>query len=201
MQTQFLFRHMESSDALRSYAEDRLAKIERYFADPIKVSCTFEVAKIQHIASFDVTLRNGLQLHASESTENMYSSVDMALAKMERQVRRYKDRITNHKPSKGKVAKIRQLVFSEAQAAAKVDTDSPPPEKLPEMPAYTVVRCKESRAERLTVDEAIMQMNLLHRSFLVFTNRSTDHINVVYTRADRSFGLIETQGHVDTSES
>ncbi|MCA9700346.1 MAG: ribosome-associated translation inhibitor RaiA, partial [Myxococcales bacterium] len=69
-------------------------KIKRYFSDPLKVNCTFSVEKINHIAQFDVTLRNGLQLHSSETTENMYSSIDMALAKMERQVRRYKARIT-----------------------------------------------------------------------------------------------------------
>ena len=65
MQTHFVFRQMESSNALRGYAEERLEKIKRYFADPLRISCTFSVDKIMHSASFDVTLRNGLQLHAS----------------------------------------------------------------------------------------------------------------------------------------
>ena len=104
MQTQFVFRHMDSSDAVRNYAEERLTKIKRYFSDPLKVSAVFSVEKINHIAQFDVTLRNGLTLHSSEQTESMYSSIDLALAKMERQVRRYKDRITNHKPHKGRAA-------------------------------------------------------------------------------------------------
>ena len=56
MQTQFVFRHMDSSDALRNYAEERLSKIKRYFADPLKVNCTFAVEKIHHIVQFDVTL-------------------------------------------------------------------------------------------------------------------------------------------------
>ena len=63
MQTQFVFRHMESSDAMRSYAEERLTKIRRYFSDPLKTSCTFSVEKLNHIVQFDVTLRNGLHLH------------------------------------------------------------------------------------------------------------------------------------------
>ena len=204
MQTQFVFRHMDSSDALRQYAEDRLTKIKRYFSDPLKVNCTFAVEKINHIAQFDVTLRNGLQLHSSETTENMYSSIDMALAKMERQVRRYKDRITNHKPHKGRITNVRQTVLSgdsfqepetmveaEQRRAAELPSTTEPEET-----AARVVREKEFRAERHTVQDAVMQLNLMHKQFLVFTNIDTGHINVIY-RMDDNYGLIETRGHVE----
>lgn len=207
MQTQFVFRHMDSSDALRSYAEERLAKIKRYFSDPLKVNCTFAVEKINHIAQFDVTLRNGLQLHSSESTENMYSSIDMALAKMERQVRRYKDRITNHKPHKGKAGRVRQSVLAataidasdpesmvaaaERRAAEARAEDSQAPD------GRAVVREKEFRAERLSVRDAVMQLNLMHRQFLVFTNTETGDINVIYRLPHGDYGLIETRGHVE----
>lgn len=204
MQTQFVFRHMESSDALRQYAEERLEKIKRYFSDPLKVSCTFSVEKIIHIAAFDVTLRNGLALHAEEKTENMYSSIDMALAKMERQVRRYKDRITHHKPSKGRAAKVRQAVFAadafdyaDPVPSTEIRTDSEPIEVTTHEDAPKVVREKEFRAERLQVRQAIMQMNLLHKSFLVFTNSDTGDINVVYRLDTGEYGLIETRGHVE----
>jgi putative sigma-54 modulation protein len=202
MQTQFVFRHMESSDALRNYAEERLHKISRYFSDPMKVSCVFTVEKLHHVAQFDVTLRNGLQLHASESTENMYSSIDMALAKMERQVRRYKDRISSHQPQKGRMAKIRVATISgepeetgaePADAAAAVV-----PSPTSDLPA--VIREREFRAERLDVHQAIMQMNLLHKQFLVFTNSRTGDINVVYRDEGTTFGLIETNGHVDDAD-
>lgn len=199
MQTQFVFRHMDSSDALRNYAEERLAKIKRYFSDPLKVNCTFEVEKIHHIAAFDVVLRNGLQLHSSEKTENMYSSIDMALAKMERQVRRYKERISAHKPHKGKAARVRQAVvtaesFEEAEAA-EARVAAPAPAEVPAGPA--LVHEKEFRAERLTVSEAIMQLNLMHKQFLVFTNTATHDINVVYRLENGDYGVIETRGHVD----
>lgn len=207
MQTQFVFRHMESSDALRNYAEDRLAKIKRYFSDPLKVNCTFSVEKINHIAQFDVTLRNGLQLHSSEKTESMYSSIDMALAKMERQVRRYKDRITNHKPHKGKAARVRQVVFSldgqeepetmvQAEERRAAESQSSP--MVPAEEAATIIRETEFQAGRLKVREAVMQLNLAHKQFLVFTNTETGDINVIYRLEDEgSYGLIETRGHVE----
>jgi putative sigma-54 modulation protein len=205
MQTQFVFRHMDSSDALRNYAEERLTKIKRYFADPLKVNCTFSVEKINHIVQFDVTLRNGLQLHSSETTENMYSSIDMALAKMERQVRRYKDRITTHKPHKGKAARVRQTViaggaFEEpetmVEAAERRAAELSEADGALDQAAANIVREKEFRAERLTVQEAVMQLNLMHKQFLVFTNTETGDINVIY-RMDGDYGLIETRGHVE----
>lgn len=202
MQTQFVFRHMDSSDAVRNYAEERLTKIKRYFSDPLKVSCVFSVEKINHIAQFDVTLRNGLTLHSSEQTESMYSSIDLALAKMERQVRRYKDRITNHKPHKGRAARVRQTVLS-GESFEVVDSLSeaeprPTPTSTTEKPAEPaprIVREQEFRAETLSVQDAIMQLNLAHKQFLVFTNTETADINVIYRMGD-DYGLIETRGHV-----
>jgi putative sigma-54 modulation protein len=206
MQTQFVFRHMDSSDALRNYAEERLSKIKRYFADPLKVNCTFAVEKIHHIVQFDVTLRNGLQLHSSEKTENMYSSIDMALAKMERQVRRYKDRITAHKPQKGRTARVRQSemaadAFDDTVAGALLGAEAPvhgsdTPAFVSDAPT-PIVREKEFRADRLAVRDAVMQLNLLQKQFLVFTNMETGDINVVYRLDDSGYGLIETRGHVD----
>lgn len=204
MQTQFVFRHMDSSDAVRNYAEERLSKIKRYFSDPLKVSCVFSVEKINHIAQFDVTLRNGLTLHSSEQTESMYSSIDLALAKMERQVRRYKDRITNHKPHKGRAARVRQSVLSgESFEQVESLTEAPEPRPTPVTtieqpgePAPRIVREQEFRAETLSVQDAIMQLNLAHRQFLVFTNTETGDINVIYRMGD-DYGLIETRGHVD----
>ncbi|HGG56882.1 MAG TPA: ribosome-associated translation inhibitor RaiA, partial [Nannocystis exedens] len=193
-----VFRHMEASNALRGYTEERLEKIKRYFAEPLRITCTYSVERIDHIADFSVVLRNGLQLHASESTENMYSSVDLALAKMERQVRRYKDRIRQHKAHEGRSAKVRlgvlaaeretderalHLVALEAALAEKEAASETTPVK--------VLRVSEIETERLSVDQAIMQMNLLYKTFYVFTNAESDAVNVVYKRDDGTYGLIE----------
>lgn len=203
MQTHFVFRQMESSNALRGYAEERLEKIKRYFADPLRISCTFSVDKIMHTASFDVTLRNGLQLHASEQTENMYSSVDMALAKMERQVRRYKARIKHHKANEGRTAKVRlgviaaesvtdQLIDEVEEATTSQNAGSlHASPNAPQDFKPVVIRETSVVTERLTVDGAIMQMNLLHKQFYVFSNATTGELNVVYVTEDGNYGLIE----------
>lgn len=197
MQTHFVFRQMESSNALRGYTEERLEKIKRYFADPLRISCTFSVEKIHHIAEVEVVLRNGLQLHASESTENMYSSVDLALAKMERQVRRYKDRIRHHKAHEGRSAKVRLGVLAAERETDQLVAQEAPPTAEPTdvveeaRPEVTILRVSEIETERLTVDQAIMQMNLVHKAFYVFTNADTGAVNVIYRRDDDTYGLIE----------
>lgn len=206
MQTHFVFRQMESSNALRGYAEERLEKIKRYFSEPLRVSCTFTVDKVMHIAAFDVTLRNGLQLHAEEATENMYSSVDMALAKMERQVRRYKARIKHHKSSEGRSAKVRlgviaaesmidQVVEEEEAAEAAAATVAALQSKPAGDTRPVIIRQTEVVAERMAVEAAIMQMNLLHKAFYVFTNADSGEMNVVYVLPDGNYGLIEPHPH------
>ncbi len=206
MQTHFVFRQMESSTALRGYAEERLEKIKRYFSEPLRVSCTFTVDKVMHIAAFDVTLRNGLQLHAEEATENMYSSVDMALAKMERQVRRYKARIKHHKSSEGRSAKVRlgviaaesmidQVIEEEEAAEAAAATVAALQGKPAGETRPVIIRQTEVVAERMSVEGAIMQMNLLHKAFYVFTNADSGEMNVVYVLPDGNYGLIEPHPH------
>jgi len=185
---------MESSPALRAYAEERLEKIKRYFADPLKISCTFSVEKLRQIAAFDVTLRNGLQLHASESTENLYSSVDLALAKMERQVRRYKDRIRHHKPHEGRTAKVRLGVIAAENVTDEVaEAAQKAREEAKQSIAATTIHTKTIRAERLSADQAIMQMNLMHKQFFVFTNVASGQVNVVYRLDNGDFGVIEPE--------
>lgn len=207
MQTHFVFRHMETSNALRGYAEERLEKIKRYFSDPLKINCIFSVEKLNQIAQFDVTLRNGLQLHASETTENMYSSVDMALAKMERQVRRYKERIRYHKSNEGRSAKVKLgVIAAESMTDGIIDQQETIEEQERlgsaiqvrdqdglRAPQAKIIAAREVTAERLNVNQAIMQMNLLHKSFFVFTNAESDQINVVYALEDGNYGLIEPQ--------
>ena len=124
----------------------------------------------------------------------MYSSIDLALAKMERQVRRYKDRITDHKPNMGASKRMRQMILREAADAA-VQAEGP------QHSGFNIVREGEFQAERMSVEQAIMQMNLLDREFHVFTNISTGDINVVHRLPDGVFGLIETHGHVDDTSA
>ena len=94
MQISTTFRHMEASPAVRDYAEERLDKIRKYFQrELLAAHATFSVERNHnHTAEFSLTLPNGIVLQARETTEDMYSSVDLAAARIERQVRKWKEK-------------------------------------------------------------------------------------------------------------
>src|SRR5947209_8121457 len=98
MQLSTTFRHMDASQAVRDYCEDRLEKIRKYFSkEPLAAHAVFSMeGGFQHVADLNITLPNGLTVQAREVTEDMYSSIDLAAARIERQVRKWKDRIRDH---------------------------------------------------------------------------------------------------------
>src|ERR1700748_493092 len=102
MQLSVTFRHMDSTDALRDYASEKIERIKKYFPDPIKAHVVLICDRgYNHTADVMLTLHNGLVIKGIETTEDMYSSIDLVMAKIERQVRRYKEKIRSHKGSEG----------------------------------------------------------------------------------------------------
>ena len=97
MQFSVTFRHMEATEALKNYAKDRVQRIKKYFPEPISVHVVMSTERYNHRADVNVKLHNGLKIAGHESTENMYSSIDLVVAKIERQVRRYKDKLRARK--------------------------------------------------------------------------------------------------------
>src|ERR1700733_6942970 len=93
MQFAVTFRHMEPTDALKAYARERMERVKKYLPDPI--ACHVVLSTERHNPRIDVTfqLHNGLSVAGHETTENMYSSIDLCIAKIERQVRKYKGKL------------------------------------------------------------------------------------------------------------
>jgi len=192
MQISTTFRHMEASPAVRDYAEERLDKIRKYFRREIlSAHATFSVERNHsHTAEFSLTLPNGIVLQARETTEDMYSSVDLAAARIERQVRKWKEKIHTHKPHGGPSFSIRQAVISsetvEPQPGGEGHAHRAEGEGLP------VVREQTVQVSPMSVEDAAMQLNLMEKEFLVFTDVDSNTISVIYRRKDGNYGLIET---------
>src|SRR5580698_2275402 len=98
MQMSVTFRHMDATEALKEYAQDKVDRIRKYFPDPIKAHVVLDCERgYNHCAEVVITLHSGLVIAGEETTEDMYSSIDLVMAKIERQVRRYKEKIRSHK--------------------------------------------------------------------------------------------------------
>jgi putative sigma-54 modulation protein len=195
MQFAVTFRHMDATDALKGYAKDRLEKIRKYFPDPISIHVVMSTERFHHRVDVNVQLHNGFKIAGTETTENMYSSIDLVSAKIERQVRRYKDKLRTHKARELEgVAVVHSVLVeptAEMAAGAANGEAAERTEPVDEAGAPVVITRETVRAEPMSASEAIMQLNLLHAPFLVFRNDRTGQINILYKREDGAYGLIE----------
>ena len=201
MQFAVTFRHMEPTEALKSYAKERMERVRKYLPDPI--SCHVVLSTERHNHRIDVTfqLHNGLSVAGHETTENMYSSIDLCIAKIERQVRKYKGKLEGMKARPHHVVALpwSHSIVSEAfQGVGPGETNGNgmlvPQEHNHSGPApeFSVVRTEKFHAQPLSIDSAIVQLNLTHEPFLVFRHDTDGRVAVVYKRDDGSYGLIET---------
>jgi len=183
MQLSVTFRHMDATDALKSHAKERVDRIKKYFPDPIMAHVVLSTERgYQHVADVNIQLHNGLLIKGREITEDMYSSIDLVMDKIERQVVRYKEKLHNHKSKED----LSSLPIS-YRVIAEAGADRPEQETQ----RFHVVKQSKFAAKALSTQDAVMQMNMMHNNFLVFRNQETGQVNVVYKRDDGTYGLIE----------
>ena len=169
-------KHIELTDALKEYVIKRVGKLEKYSDAFMDIQVTLLVEKDRHRVEVTAPLQ-GVILRGEEETDDMYSSIDLVVEKLERQIAKYRTRL-----NKRWRAKTAGEIEVKQQAA---EADDEPQEK--------VVRQKKFSTKPMSVEEAIMQMNLVGHSFFVFTNAESQEMNVVYRRNDGDYGLLEPQ--------
>jgi putative sigma-54 modulation protein len=199
MQLSTTFRHMDASQAVREYSEEKLEKIRKYFhKDPISAHAVFSVERgFNHVADINITLPSGLVINAKETTEDMYSSIDLAVARIERQVRKWKEKIRDHKPHDTQISLRERVILAETiEPGAGTPFDgthaSAPSVSAPSAPPFNVIKEETFTVRSLRVHDAVMQLNLLGSQFLVFADLDSNNVSVVYRRSDGNYGLIET---------
>jgi putative sigma-54 modulation protein len=177
MRFTFTEKKITTSEALRRYAETKVGKLDRYFQSEAEANITCSVERGRHVA--EVTVRSdGMFYRASETTDDMYASIDAAVAALERQMRKNKTRLEK---------RLREGAFLKEQNAAVIS-----PEEPEEETEFEIVRSKRFPIKPMTPEEAILQMNLLDHTFFVFRNQDNDeHVAVVYRRNNGGYGLIE----------
>lgn len=172
-------KNIEATPALVDYANKKLSKLEKHFEKSTDAQVVLSVIREEHIVEVTLNL-NGLILRGEESTGDMYASIDMVVDKLERQVKKYKTRMNKSMRQRG------MRIISEKHAAIEA-------EERMEEDAPKLVRTKRFSLKPMTVEEAILQMDLLGHNFFVFGNADDDAVNVVYKRKDGDYGLIEPE--------
>ena len=178
MRLQVKGRNLEISEQIRTYAEEKLGKLDRLVSDPTRVELELAVEKNPSIADNHVAeatvWTKGPVLRARETSADMKASIDQLVAKLERQVKRYREKRRvaprRHAPPGGNVS-LEDL---------PVDADD-----------TTIVKTKQFSVNPMSAEEAVLQLELVGHDFFVFRNAETEIINVVYRRRDGDYGLIE----------
>jgi putative sigma-54 modulation protein len=167
-------KNFEITEALKNRAIKKLSKLEKFFSADAEATVMMTVEKNRHI--IEVTIRfNGMMVRAEVANDDMYVSIDKAIDILERQIRKNKTRLAK---------KLREGAFK----AESIKTGEKEVEE-----EFKVVRSKKFAVKPMTVEEAILQMNLLGHEFFVFSNADTKEVNVVYRRKDGNYGLIEPE--------
>lgn len=172
-------KNIEITSALREYVEKRVGKVTKYFDKVGDISVLLTVVKGRHIVEVTVPLPGGMLLRGEEATMDMYSSIDLVVEKLERQIHKHKTKLARRFREGG--FKADMIVTEAGKPAQAVEEDAD----------YPVVKTKRFAVKPMDVQEAIMEMNLLNHDFFVFRDGQTEEICVVYRRSDGNYGLIE----------
>ena len=172
-------KNIELTDALKDYTTKRLSKLEKYIEDVKEAQVALSVGAEGHKVEVTIPL-NGIILRGEDCTDDMYSSIDLVVEKLEKQIQKYKTRLYRNNRGAGFKKALREEAIKELD-------QSPATEK------FNIVRTKRFALKPMDEEEAIMQMNLLGHNFFVFFNSGTEEVNVVYKRKDKGYGLIEPE--------
>lgn len=177
MKFQFSEKKLSLPQNVIDYAEKKVTKLDRYFREDAEALVAFSAEKNRNNVELTVHAAN-TWFRASESTSDMFASIDAAVATIEGQIRRNKTRLAR---------RLRQDAF--VRTAAEASTFAP---EEPEEKEFRIVRSKRFPMKPMTREEAILQMNLLEHSFFAFRDEDSDGaFAVVYKRNDGGYGLIE----------
>lgn len=168
-------KNIEVTEALKEKAMKKVGKLEKFFHEDVEVHITMSVQKNRQIIEVTIPLKGGM-LRAQGENGDMYASIDKVVDSLERQIRRNKTKME-------KKFHENALRFDNFRHEDHEEEEH----------NYSVVRSKKFAIKPMTIEEAILQMNLLGHEFFMFSNAETQESNVVYRRKDGNYGLIEPE--------
>jgi putative sigma-54 modulation protein len=163
-------RHFDITGPIRSYAEGKIGKFDKFLSADSDALVTLVVEKYRHKAEV-VIKSNGIQIQAESITGEMYSSIDEVVEKLDRQIRKYKEKLTSRRKGAGKGVPVEDTT--------------------PDTEGVSIIKRKKFDMKPMSSEEAAMHMELLDKDFYVFSNEQSGDINVIYKIKDGDLGLIE----------
>lgn len=167
-------KNIEVTEGLKNAIYDKLDKLDRFFARETECIVTLSVEKFRQKAEVTIPMKGNI-LRAEEESDDMYVSIDVVAELLERQVRKFKTKLTHY--NKGTDAFNSEFLEDEAMEEDEI----------------RIIRSKKFAIKPMDPEEACIQMELSGHSFYVFRNAETFEVNVVYKRKGNTYGLIEPE--------
>ena len=167
-------KNLDITEGLRSAVEEKIGKLERYFTDSTEVHVTLSTEKNRQKIEITIPMKGSI-MRAEEVSSDMYVSIDLVEEVIERQLRKYKNKL---------IDKEQNAVHLNQEF---IDEDAYEEEEI------QIIRSKKFAMKPMDPEEACVQMELLGHNFFVFRNSETEEVNVVYKRKGNTYGLIEPE--------
>lgn len=167
-------RNLELTDGLKGAVEDKLGKLEKYFNPDTDIFVTLSVEKERQKIEVTIPVKGNI-IRSEQVSNDMYVSIDLVEEIIERQLKKYKNKLIDQKQSVG---------FFKQEFIEKDYMDDE---------EVKIIRSKKFDIKPMYPEDACVQMELLGHSFFVFVNAETEQVNVVYKRKGNTYGLIEPE--------
>lgn len=167
-------RNIDVTEGLRNAVEEKIGKLERYFSPDTEAIVTLSVEKDRQKIEVTIPVKGNI-IRSEQVSSDMYVSIDLVEEIIERQLKKYKNKIIDKQQARE--------VFSSEYIEKDYEEDD----------TIKIIRTKKFGIKPMDPEEACIQMELLGHNFYVFSNSETDEVNVVYKRKGNTYGLIEPE--------
>lgn len=177
-------RHVSVTEPMREYAKKKIENLHLDYPRIIDVKVILDVEKDRQKAEIILHCANHITIEVDTTTGDIYSAIDESIAKIARRMRKYKTRLlkTHHRPRKGSIKHIEETVYSEESLHATEDEHIEP----------LIIHRENFRLKPLFPDEAIMDLEMSDRPFVVFHNaKNNGRLAILFRRKDGEYGMIE----------
>ena len=202
-------RNMQITKGMRDHIEDKLARLEKFGTKPIEISIFLEKQRAEHkveilykFSHYEVFAEGYGQFERTwlqrKKMNNMYQCIDLALSRVKRKLLKYKNRLQHHK---GGLAleevelsmQVLESQFSEQEEVNEMIESANAKKQEALLSPYKVTKHEKKKIPMITIEEAVMKIDLSANRFLVFRNEEDQKIKIIYHRANESFGILEVE--------
>lgn len=177
MKISVTFRNTEGENWHKEYIDQKLKKLEKYMDNPVEAHVVLSVEKFRNAAEVNL-MTNGQNINAKEEAKDMYLAIDNAIEKIERQLKKRKERIRGHKTN---AAKGEEITSEES------DFDD-----MDEIQETRIVEMRKVVLKPMSIEDALMEIDSSKNRFVVYRDSSSETVSIIYVRDDGKYALIET---------